>query len=167
MNTILLTLTNIHPKGFAFGVSEATAEQCFIPPHVLDGIEANRGDSVIAQVVPNPNERQRENTRWCAINLMRDAAGKVEPVAAPEVKQRTPAELDEEVFECICAEQYVSSGDIALDLGVNVTTAGNSANRLFNAGRISKADVYAKAGQQRPSFILWTDSVSNFMEADQ
>lgn len=166
MNTILLTLTNIHERGFAFGVNEETAEQCFIPPHVLDGTDANRGDSVMAQVVPNPNERQRENTRWCAINLMK-AERSAKPEAVPEVRQKTPAELDEDVFECICAEPYVSSGDIALDLGVNVTTASNSANRLFNSGRISKADVYAKAGQQRPSFILWTESASNFMEVDQ
>ena len=166
MNTIQLTITNIHERGFAFGVNEETAEQCFIPPHVLDGNDVSRGDTVTAQVVPNPNERQRENTRWCAINLMK-TEHTVKPEQSPEAKPKAPAELDEEVFECICAEPYVSSGDIALDLGVNVTTAGNSANRLFSAGRISKADVYSKAGQQRPSFILWTENVSNFMEVDQ
>ena len=164
MNTIEITISNIHERGFAFGVSEQSAEQCFIPPHVLDGSGAQRGDTVTVQVVVNPNEKQRENTRWCAINIMRggDTERKGEPAPV-----RNMAALDAEVLDYICAEGYVSSGDIAFALEVDAKTAGNSAYRLFNAGKIAKADVYSKVGLQRPSFILWAETAASFMEVDQ
>lgn len=164
MNTIELTITNVHERNFAFGVSDI-GEQCFIPPHVLDGSGATRGSTVTAQVVTNPNEKQRENTRWCAIMLtLHTEKDDVQP--EPKERTRSMQELDEEVLDYIHYETYVSSGDIASELGVDTTTAGNSAYRLFNAGKIAKADVYAKVGQARPSFILWAKNAQTFVEAD-
>lgn len=166
MNTLELTITNIHERGFAFAVSEQTGEQCFVPPHVMDDTGVSRGDTVTAQVVLNPNERQRDNTRWCAINIL---TGGPEDDKEPERTEqaRTAQDLDAEVLRFICQDTYVTSSDIARESGVDTRTAGNSAQRLFNAGKIAKADVYAKVGQARPSFILWTSSVINFVEDEQ
>jgi len=156
MNTIQLTLTNIHPKGFAFGVSEETAEQCFIPPHVLDGIEANRGDSVTAQVVPNPNERQRENTRWCAINLMK-VEHSVKPKAANEV-------LERKVYDYMSRVSHTYSEDIATAMAIEPAHAEEIAVRLFDQGRIAKADVYKNCDSKEPSYTLWAADHESFLE---
>ena len=39
--------------------------------------------------------------------------------------------------------------------------------RLFNAGRISRAEVYHRVGQSRPSFILWTLNSSDFVGGEE
>jgi hypothetical protein len=48
--------------------------------------------------------------------------------------------------------------------GFDAKTAGNSANRLFNRGRIAKADVYNRIGQSRSSFVLWAENANKFVE---
>ena len=159
MNTIQLTITNIHERGFAFGVNEDTAEQCFIPPHVLDGTDANRGDSVTAQVVPNPNERQRENTRWCAINLTK-AEHTVKPEAESEV-------LENKLYDFMCNVGYTYGAEIAKNLHITPAHAEKIALTLFNQGCIAKADVYEDCNAKQPSFTLWAEDAQVFLEVDQ
>ena len=43
-------------------------------------------------------------------------------------------------------------------------TAGNAAQRLFNSGKIAKADVFNRVGQQRPTMILWASAAKTFIE---
>ena len=166
MNIINLTISNMHPRGFAFGIS-GEGEQCFVPPHVVDGRSINRGDSVWAQVVLNPNLEQRSNTKWCAVNFIEDQAKDVDVEAlVPNKADRTPEVLDAEVLEIIQEDCVVTTAIIADATGTDTKTAGNSANRLFNAGHIAKADVYARCGLQRPNFIMWAAKASDFLEVE-
>lgn len=165
MDTINIAISYIHEKGYAFGVVPETGEQCFIPPHVLDGAGAHRGDVVEAHVVTNPNEMLRQNTRWCALRLIGGApAAEAEERPAPEAM--TVADLDAAVFAELTLSAYLSTGEIAQAMGVDTTTANNSATRLFNAGRISKAEVYSKPDQSRASFLLWAKVASDFLDVD-
>lgn len=159
MNTIELTITNIHERGFAFGVNEDTAEQCFIPPHVLDGADVSRGDSVTAQVVPNPNEKQRDNTRWCAINL-----AKAEHSEKPKAKNKV---LEDKLYNFMENTRYTYTFEMAAHLGVTPAHAEELALTLFNGGCIAKADVYEDCNHKRPSFTLWSADADFFLEADQ
>lgn len=166
MNIINMTVTNMHPRGFAFGISE-TGEQCFVPPHVIDGHTINRGDSVWAQVVLNPNQEQRDNTKWCAVNFIEDQSKDVDVEAlVPAKTDRTPDDLDAEVLEIIQEDGVVTTAIIAEATGTDTKTAGNSATRLFNAGHIAKADVYSRVGLQRPNFIMWAAKASDFLEVE-
>ena len=153
-----ITITNIHPRGFAFAISDE-GDQVFIPPHIANGTPLKIGDKLMSQLVINPNEIERRNTKFLAVVLNSEAEApvKVEPVGIEE--------LDQKVLTTICDEIYITTAEIAKHLGVSTTTAGNSAYRLFNAGEIAKADVYAKVGQSRPSFILWAENARDFLEA--
>lgn len=156
-----LTISNTHEKGFAFAVTDE-GDQVFIPPHVADGYNLARGTTnVPAQVVTNPNEQQRSNTRWVAVLLHPETA---QPEPAQEAKPLSMAELDAQVYDAIISDYFVSTGDIAAALDIeDQRTVGNSAQRLFNAGRISRAEVYNRVGQARPTMILWAEKASDFI----
>jgi hypothetical protein len=159
-----ILITNYHPDGFAFALTEA-GEQVFIPPYAIDGAELQRGKRYQAVLIENHKEHQRERTPWMAVSVIGDTpAPAAEPVKGPYETPLTAEELDEAVHEMIRESGLVTSGELAEHLDVTTTTAGNSATRLFNAGKISKADVYAKVGQSRPSFILWASRASDFLE---
>ena len=161
-----ILITNYHPDGFAFALNE-TGEQVFIPPYAAEGTELQRGKRYQAVLIENHKENQRERTPWMAVSVLGDTpapAAEPEPVRGPFETAMTAEELDEAVHDLICECAIVTSGELAEHLDVTTTTAGNSATRLFNAGKISKADVYAKVGQSRPSFILWASRASDFLE---
>lgn len=166
MQTILIT--NYHPDGFAFALTEA-GEQIFIPPYAIDGAELQRGKRYQAVLVDNHKEHQRERTPYMAVSVLVD-----EPTVTPEpaeaVAPATQAEdisieeRDEVIYNLICDGDYTTSAELAEYSGFDSKTAGNSALRLFNAGRIAKADVYNRVGQSRASFTLWAESASKFVE---
>lgn len=164
---VSLTISNTHERGFAFAVTDE-GDQVFIPPHVADGHNLARGlMNVPAQVVTNPNEQQRSNTRWVAVLLHPEAAQPAQPAKVEEPQAtRSPEELDREVLSLIQHDGVVTTAIIADAIGTDSKTAGNSASRLFNAGQIAKADVYARCGLQRPNFIMWGATASDFLEAD-
>ena len=163
-----ILITNHHPDGFGFALNEL-GEQVFIPPYAIDGAELQRGKRYQAVLIENHKENQRERTPWMAVSVIGDTptpapAAEPEPAKGPFETAMTAEELDEAVYDMICECAIVTSGELAEHFDVTTTTAGNSATRLFNAGKISKADVYAKVGQSRPSFILWASRASDFLE---
>ena len=163
MKTILIT--NYHPDGFAFALTEA-CEQIFIPPYAIDGVELERGKRYQAVLVENHKAHQREHTPWMAVSVLVN-----EPTVTPEPAEAvTPNEepriedRDEAIFNLICESDYMTSAELAEHSGLDSKTASNSANRLYIAGRIAKADVYNRVGQVRASFTLWAESASKFVE---
>ena len=161
MNITNITISNAHERGFAFAITE-DGDQVFIPPHVADNHALSAGVSLRAQVATNPNEAQRDNTRFVAVLLRPDEEPKE---VQPEPTVGTAA-LDKKTLTAIRHSYFVSTAQIAEALGVDTRTAGNSAHRLFNAGMIAKADVHGRVGQSRPSFILWADQASDFLEGN-
>lgn len=156
-----VTISNIHAKGFAFAITDE-GDQVFIPPHVVDGNDIARGQKVDAQVAINPNEAQRSNTKWVAVNLAAQSNTEFSTTEFGDVRKR-----DEAVHHFICEVSYVTTSEIAAGLGIDQKTAGNSAQRLYNNGYISKADVFNRVGQARPSFILWASTAADFVEQDK
>ena len=56
-----VTISNTHERGFAFAIAD-NGDQMFIPPHVADGHDLQRGSTITAQAAINPSEVQRANT---------------------------------------------------------------------------------------------------------
>ena len=162
-----ILITNHHPDGFAFALNEA-GEQIFIPPYAIDGAELQRGKHYQAVLIENHKEHQRERTPWMAVSvLVTEHVLKPAPAPAAEPEPadlESVSERDEVIFKLICDGDYTTSAELAEYSGLDSKTAGNSALRLFNAGRIAKADVYNRAGQSRSSFTLWAESASKFVE---
>ena len=151
-----MTISNVHERGFAFAVTDE-AEQAFIPSHTLSGHELKAGDKISGVLVPNPSDKSTHGTPWLCVKI---EGGNVEE--KPEVQSIEVR--DAEVYDVISEGIYVTTLEISEFLEIDGKTALNSAMRLFNAGKIAKADVYAKVGQARPSFVLFAADAKRFLE---
>ena len=155
------TISNVHDRGFAFGVTD-TGEQVFIPPHTLAGHSLRAGDVIKGVLVVNPSDRSAHGTPWMAVRLEtgeETIAHVTDSNLAGDISAR-----DNAVLETISENVYATTAEIAATVGIDPKSAGNSALRLFNAGKIAKADVYAKPGQARSSFTLWAADANRFVE---
>ena len=155
------TISNVHDRGFAFGVTD-TGEQVFIPPHTLAGHSLRAGDVIKGVLVVNPSDRSAHGTPWMAVRLEtgeETVAHVTESNFADDIEAR-----DKAVLETVNENVYVTTSEIAATVGIDPKSAGNSALRLFNAGKIAKADVYAKPSQARSSFTLWAADAKRFVE---
>lgn len=163
----IVTISNAHPKGFAFGITDE-GEQVFIPPHVVDDKSLLLGEEYEVVAVTNPDQIHRERTPWIAVAFTIDIESRdVKAVdEAQAALYETAADRDEAVYEYICDNSYVTSGELGQHIGTNARTAANSAMRLFNAGRIAKADVYNRVGQQRSTMTLWATSAADFVDGE-
>jgi hypothetical protein len=56
---------------------------------------------------------------------------------------------------------------VAAELKTDTSLAHNALLRLFNQGKIAKADVYGSGGQSRPSFCLWASSAKAFVGEEE
>ena len=154
-----MTISNVHSRGFGFAVTHGTGEQVFIPPHTLDGHDLRAGDKVEGILVINASDRSAHGTPWMCVRIESD-----KEQAKEKTDEQTMQERDAEVYDVIAESVYVTTSEIAEFLEVDTKTALNSAMRLYNAGRVAKADVYAKVGQARPSFVLWSADAKRFLE---
>jgi bifunctional DNA-binding transcriptional regulator/antitoxin component of YhaV-PrlF toxin-antitoxin module len=163
MNKIIIT--NAHAHGFAFACDTETQGQVFIPVHIAEGFDLAPGDEIDAVLVPNYQDKSDKGTPWQAVKLHRDSASEVCEKSIIDKSQTLNQEaLDADIARYIFAGGYYTTAELADYFEVDHKTAGNSAMRLFNAGRISKADVFNRVGQQRPTIILWAASAKVFIE---
>jgi predicted transcriptional regulator len=61
---------------------------------------------------------------------------------------------------------YMTTREVANEVKADVKMVGNALQRLFNAGRISRAEVHHRVGQARASFILWALQAKDFVGPD-
>ena len=161
MNKIIIT--NAHTHGFAFACDTETQGQVFIPVHIADGFDLAPGDEINAVLVPNYQDKSDKGTPWQAVKLQRD--NEVCEKAIIDNSQTLNNEaLDAEMFTYILAGGYHTTAELADYFELDHKTAGNAAQRLFNSGKIAKADVFNRVGQQRPTIILWAASAKTFIE---
>ena len=155
-----IIISNVHTRGFAFGVCKYTGEQVFIPPFVALLQKLEVGISVIGLLVVNPKNGDSNTTPWQCISI-REMEDKPE-VKVDAVQPSTP---DAAVLEFIIESRggYLTTKDIAEDLSIEHRTAGNAAQRLFNDGRIARAEVHSRPDQTRATIILWAATPNCFL----
>tara|TARA_R110001592_G_scaffold352845_2_gene651096 strand:- start:3894 stop:4472 length:579 start_codon:yes stop_codon:yes gene_type:complete len=176
-----IVITHKHERGFAFAVVEDTGEQVFIPPHAANTCETGfeAGDFVGAILVPNAKDTSDRGTPWLAARLtmctlLPDETpfnlGK-RPARAPNLHEwdtdalpdEKPTTLDERAYAVLADVSYASNADLAGWLGADKKSVSNAMQRLYNAGRISRAEVYQRVGQQRASFVLYAINANDFI----
>ena len=164
MNKIIIT--NAHAHGFAFACDTETQGQVFIPVHIAEGFDLAPGDEIEAVLVPNYQDKSDKGTPWQAVKLQRDSVSEVcEKVSLDKSQTLNQEALDADIANfIISAGGYHTTAEIADYFEINHKTAGNAAQRLFNAGKIAKADVFNRVGQQRPTIILWAAAAKTFIE---
>lgn len=158
-------IINIIETGAGFGTHADTGETVFIPPSVVNGAKLQIGERVPAILVPNMNE-MREKTPWRAVRVPRDGVDL--PPLPNKLTGHDPVSgnsLDEMCYQHLKADtiSYSTTLEVAEDLNAPAKMVGNALQRLFNAGRISRAEVHHRVGQARPSFILWAIDSRDFV----
>ena len=165
-------IVNIIASGSGFAQMAGSGEAVFIPASVVNGAQLQVGERVDAILVPNMNEL-RERTPWRAVRVPRDG---VELPPLPKVLTGhdpvSGKSLDQMCYDALLASSrdaeiaYMTTREVADELNSDMKMTGNALQRLFNAGRISRAEVHHRVGQARPSFILWALQAKDYVGPD-
>jgi hypothetical protein len=169
MQTVEIFCRNIVSTGSAFGIRTDTGEQAFIPSAVVKASKIQEGET--AQATIAPNKHSNETTPWFVIRIDRTNEEQPQPIqyaaVAIAAAKPSPQTIDDRALRIVQnTDQYMTTAEIAADLGTDSTLAHNALLRLFNQGKIAKADVYGSGGQSRPSFCLWAESAQTFLGDD-
>lgn len=143
-------ITNVIPSGTGFAVT-ADGQSVFIPKSVAENANIKMGDEVEAKLVANHAD-PRQRTPYMAVYIERHNA------------------MTEAVNKCttediltLLEEGYLSTQEVAAEVGIDSQSANAILNNLHAEGRIVKAAVYAKPNQQRASLLLWARSLNGFI----
>lgn len=147
-------IEDISERGSAFATTKE-GEAVFIPARFVENLSLQPMEVVHAMLLPNyPDHRDKKPWRAISIKRIEDQG----PRATPQV----PARLEDRILSLLSSGEVFSNTEIAEDLEEDVTMVGNATARLFNEGKIAKADVYRKPGQTRPSFLLYAINIEAF-----
>ena len=156
MERVTIFCKSIIKTGSAFGVRTDTGEQVFLSPAVVRGSRLYEGEVVDVIVVPNAH--RDATTEWFGIRICRDNNEAPKPAMS----------IDDRAYSTIkISDGYLTTAEMAELLGTDTTIAHNALLRLFNQGKIAKADVYGSGGQSRPSFCLWAASAKTFVGEEE
>ena len=108
-----MIISNMHPRGFAFGITE-DGEQVFIPPFLAKGAGVQTGDTVKAQVTINPQQSQRQSTPYIAVKIESHDDSQSEEIELSKEELRN--KIDRDVYDAICVGSYISTSELAKDL---------------------------------------------------
>jgi len=165
-------IVNIIASGSGFAQVADSGANVFIPASVVNGAQLQVGERVDAVLVPNMNE-MRERTPWRAVRVPRQ--GVELPPLPKNLTGHDPVSgrsLDQMCFDALVAASreaeiaYMTTCEVADELNSDMKMTGNALQRLFNAGRISRAEVHHRVGQARPSFILWALQAKDYVGPD-
>jgi hypothetical protein len=156
MPTASVFCVHILNTGSAFGARTDNGEQVFIPPTVARSAKLAVGETVETDLIPNVHHTDQGvlsvKTPWFATHVVRTMG----------------TDLDSKAYSIIVdTPTYLTTAELAAELNVSASEANATLNRLFKAGRISKADVIGKYGQPRPSFCLWAAATSCFIATEE
>jgi len=143
-------IVNVLPTGTAFAVT-TDGSGVYIPQAVAGAAGVKLGEQTNAKLVKNsrdPNGR----TPWLAIYL--------EPQGGMDEAVRKST--TEDILDLL-NEGYMSTTEVAEEVGIDSQSANAILNALHTEGKIVKAAVYAKPNQQRASLLLWARDLTGFM----
>lgn len=155
MQTADIYCLRIHADGFGFGARTDTGEQVYMPHSVVRGAGLVEDEIVTCALIVNTHP-SGDKTPWVAIRVERGATTPP-PAALTET-------LDERVLQLVREQGMITTSEVAQEFPdrLNSTCAHNLLMRLFTAGKVVKADVYARPDQSRASFCLWAADVKVF-----
>lgn len=143
-----VTIVNVLPTGNGFGLT-GNGDQVYIPHNVMSASKAQMGHEMFAKLVSNDRD-PAGRTPWMAIFLSDTPPASVSRDLAAEVIN-------------VLAEGYMTTKEVADELGIDMPEANSVLNNMFSAGQLVKASVHAKPNQMRASFLLWAKDVNQFV----
>jgi hypothetical protein len=147
-------LSQTRSAGFAVNLDDGSG--VYIPASVVIKSGIKEQGFAIAKVIPNTHENN-VSIPWVAVFVDTSERPDGEDLTA-----NSNPYLDERVILAVSAMGYATTAEIADDVDVLPQMVLSSLLTLFRAGRLAKADVYATAGLQVPSFTIWATSAEEF-----
>lgn len=155
-------------RKFGFARVIETAEEVFIPPHVILENNPQKGDQVVAELIPNI-EGQRVKLR---VNMVYDPDGPFRHLLknyrhkekqAPVMKEPTHAEvvqwmcdhLNAYPMDIYTTQQLVEEIEASHNYRMQTATAGRDLDHLFKQGRIAKLQLFATVKNSRAARTMW------------
>lgn len=155
-NNVEIMITNISLKGDGFAILSNGGQGVYIPPSVTKASDILPGELRKATLVENDPDR-RNLTEFKAIFIMN-------PNIADEANESDqPSDLEERIIETLeDAESYLTTREVAREIGVEVLVARDRLNKLFTANRVARADIFYQSNR-RASNVLWAITPDDFL----
>ena len=155
-NNVEIMITNISLKGDGFAILSDGGQGVYIPPSVTKASDILPGELRKATLVENDPDRGNL-TEFKAIFIMN-------PNIADEAKASDqPSDLEERIIEALeDAESYLTTREVAREIGVEVLVARDRLNKLFTANRVARADIFYQSNR-RASNVLWAIAPDDFL----
>jgi hypothetical protein len=155
METAEIYISHILDSGCAFAARTDNGQQAFVPPSVIKASGVDEGDIATAKVIPNTHQNNA-STPWVAVHVTRH-----------EIQAPTPVKpersLDDRAYHAVEELFLATTAEVSKEVGTDVHLAHNALLRLFKAGRVAKADVYANYDQERASYCIWALDPKDFL----
>jgi len=153
-------ITNMTVNDDAFGVDPDSGDGIYIPPGVTRAAKLVAGEYREITVIPNNPERQT-NTKWMGIFV---APAVQEPRAeGHEPRAKSQAALADKLLTTtlnnVC---YLTTAEIARELGLEVSEARTLLDKLFNERKLARADVHY-GSNNRATTVLWARNPNDFL----
>jgi len=155
-NNVEIMITNISLKGDGFAILSDGGQGVYIPPSVTKASDIFPGELRKATLVENDPDR-RNLTEFKAIFIMNPN------IADEEKASDQPSDLEERIIEALeDAESYLTTREVAREIGVEVLVARDRLNKLFTANRVARADIFYQSNR-RASNGLWAITPDDFL----
>jgi hypothetical protein len=166
MTQATIQITNKLPTdtGFAIRVDDSSFAQTFVPSHIMRGAGLEVGCEYNVMLADN-DAQLAAATPWRVSQMISTDQPEAEVAATPapvEAPAPTARSIDDKIVGELAEYDFLSTGEIASCLGVEVGVARDRLLALFNAGKIVTASVYGRPNLKRASFALWAMSVDSF-----
>ena len=155
-NNVEIMITNISLKGDGFAILSDGGQGVYIPPSVTKASDIFPGELRKATLVENDPDR-RNLTEFKAIFIMNPN------IADEEKASDQPSDLEERIIEALeDAESYLTTREVAREIGVEVLVARDRLNKLFTANRVARADIFYQSNRHT-SNVLWAITPDDFL----
>lgn len=147
-------IEDISERGSAFATTKE-GEAVFIPARFVENLALQPMEVVHAMLLPNyPDHRDKKPWRAISIKRIEDQG--------PKPVTKVAARLEDRILSLMESGEVFSNTDLSEDLEEDIGVVGNATAKLFNDGKIVKAEVFRKPGQTRPSFLLYAINIEAF-----
>lgn len=159
-------ITHLSLNNDGFATLPETDETIYIPPKVTVASRLIPGEIRTVHILPNYPE-MADNTPWIGVYVeppeqsMPEAHREEVPVLSASKEQTLEDQLYEVMLEM--TDAYATTAELAERVDEPVMKTRKALDRLFRAGRVVKADVWATSTQRRASAALWAVRIEDLI----
>jgi len=149
-----ILITNITTKDDGFAVIPETGEGVYIPPGVTKAASLVSGEMRFATLIENKPDHQK-NTMFMGIYI--------QPVGDTAAETFEDEGIEKGILDILeDAESYLTTGEIAYEVGQKNDLVWEKLNKLFTAGSVARADIYHHSNRSSIN-VLWANSPDKFL----